>query len=149
MCLTFMCGRSYCLVLSCIRSLMCFFFFSSRRRHTRCALVTGVQTCALPIFLFMRIVFAGTPEFARLALDALVAAGHQVPLVLTQPDRPSGRGLKLTPSPVKQAAQAAGIPVCQPPSLRLDGKYPEDASLARQAFLDAAPDPMVVGGPEE
>src|SRR3546814_18903530 len=92
----------------------------------------------------MRIVFAGTPEFARLALDALVAAGHQVPLVLTQPDRPSGRGLKLTPSPVKQAAQAAGIPVCQPRSLRLDGKYPEDASIARQALLDAAPDLMVV-----
>ncbi|HWK71750.1 MAG TPA: methionyl-tRNA formyltransferase [Burkholderiaceae bacterium] len=92
----------------------------------------------------MRIVFAGTPEFARLALDALVAAGHRVPLVLTQPDRPSGRGLKLTPSPVKQAALAAGIPVCQPRSLRLDGKYPEDASAARQALLDAAPDLMVV-----
>jgi methionyl-tRNA formyltransferase len=92
----------------------------------------------------MRIVFAGTPEFARLALDALIAAGHQVPLVLTQPDRPSGRGLKLTPSPVKQAAQAAGIPVCQPRSLRLDGKYAEDASAARQALLDAAPDLMVV-----
>src|SRR5690606_4306383 len=92
----------------------------------------------------MRIVFAGTPEFARLALDALVAAGHQVPLVLTQPDRPSGRGLKLTPSPVKQAAQAAGIPVCQPRSLRLDGKYPEDAAAARQALLDAAPELMVV-----
>ena len=92
----------------------------------------------------MRIVFAGTPEFARLALDALIVAGHQVPLVLTQPDRPSGRGLKLTPSPVKQAAQAAGIPVCQPRSLRLDGKYPEDAAAARQALLDAAPDLMVV-----
>src|SRR3546814_19033010 len=59
-------------------------------------------------------------------------------------DLPSGRGLKLTPSPVKQAAQAAGIPVCQPRSLRLDGKYPEDASIARQALLDAAPDLMVV-----
>src|SRR3546814_231819 len=59
-------------------------------------------------------------------------------------DLPSGRGLKLTPSPVKQAAQAAGIPVCQPRSLRLDGKYPEDAAAARQALLDAAPDLMVV-----
>src|SRR5690606_40537895 len=88
-------------------------------------------------FSFMRIVFAGTPEFARQALDALIAAGHQVPLVLTQPDRPSGRGLKLTPSPVKQAAQAAGIPVCQPRSLRLDGKYPDDAAQARQALLEA------------
>src|SRR3546814_15079743 len=79
----------------------------------------------------MRIVFAGTPEFARLALDALVAAGHQVPLVLTQPDRPSGRGLKLTPSPVKQAAQAAGIPVCQPRSLRLDGKGSEEGRVGK------------------
>ncbi|MGB3290240.1 MAG: methionyl-tRNA formyltransferase [Burkholderiaceae bacterium] len=92
----------------------------------------------------MRIVFAGTPEFARLALDALIAAGHQLPLVLTQPDRPSGRGLKLTPSPVKQAALAAGIPVCQPRSLRLDGKYPDDASAARQALLEAEPELMVV-----
>ncbi|WP_442593889.1 methionyl-tRNA formyltransferase [Parapusillimonas sp. JC17] len=92
----------------------------------------------------MRIVFAGTPEFARLALDAILAAGHQVPLVLTQPDRPSGRGLKLMPSAVKQGALAAGIPVCQPRSLRLDGKYPEDAAAARQALLDAQPELMVV-----
>ncbi|NYT63508.1 methionyl-tRNA formyltransferase [Alcaligenaceae bacterium] len=92
----------------------------------------------------MRIVFAGTPEFARLALDALIAAGHQIPLVLTQPDRPSGRGLKLTPSAVKQAALAAGIPVAQPRSLRLDGKYPEDAKAARQLLLDAEPELLVV-----
>ncbi len=92
----------------------------------------------------MRVVFAGTPEFARLALDAILAAGHQVPLVLTQPDRPSGRGMKLTPSAVKQAALAAGIPVCQPRSLRLDGKYPDEARWAQQALQDAAPDLMVV-----
>lgn len=92
----------------------------------------------------MRLVFAGTPEFARIALDALLAAGHQVPLVLTQPDRPAGRGLKLTPSPVKAAAQAAGLPVAQPRSLRLDGRYPEDAASARAALQDAAPDVMVV-----
>lgn len=92
----------------------------------------------------MRIVFAGTPEFARQALDAILAAGHQVPLVLTQPDRPSGRGMKLTPSPVKQAALAAGIPVCQPRSLRLEGKYPDDAREAQQQLLEAAPDLMVV-----
>ena len=84
----------------------------------------------------MRIVFAGTPEFARIALDALLAQGFDVPLVLTQPDRPSGRGLKLTPSPVKQAAVQAGIPVLQPLSLRLDGKHPQDAAQARQALLD-------------
>lgn len=92
----------------------------------------------------MRVVFAGTPEFARQALDALLAAGHDIPLVLTQPDRPSGRGLKLTPSPVKQAALAAGIAVSQPRGLKLDGKYAEDANAARQALLDAAPDVMVV-----
>ncbi|RTZ45641.1 methionyl-tRNA formyltransferase [Candidimonas sp. SYP-B2681] len=92
----------------------------------------------------MRIVFAGTPEFAGLALDAILAAGHQVPLVLTQPDRPSGRGLKLTPSAVKERALAANIPVCQPRSLRLDGNYPDDAEAARSALLDAAPELLVV-----
>src|SRR5690606_13536862 len=92
----------------------------------------------------MRIVFAGTPEFARTALEALLAAGHEVPLVLTQPDRPSGRGMKLRPSPVKALALEHNIPVAQPRSLRLDGKYPEDAEAARQALLDAAPDLMVV-----
>jgi len=92
----------------------------------------------------MRIVFAGTPEFARRALEALLTAGHDIPLVLTQPDRPAGRGLKLMPSAVKQAAQQAAVPVLQPHSLKLDGKYPDEAATARQALLDAAPDVMVV-----
>lgn len=92
----------------------------------------------------MRLVFAGTPEFARVALDALRAAGHEIVLVLTQPDRPAGRGLKLTPSPVKQAAVAAGIPVLQPRSLRLDGKYPDEAAQAQAALREAAPEAMVV-----
>lgn len=92
----------------------------------------------------MRIVFAGTPEFARVALDAILSAGHQVPLVLTQPDRPSGRGMKLRPSPVKEAALSHGIPVAQPLGLRLDGRYSEDAEAARQALQEAAPDLMVV-----
>lgn len=92
----------------------------------------------------MRLVFAGTPEFARIALNALLAAGHEIPLVLTQPDRPAGRGLKLTPSPVKQLALDAGIAVAQPRSLRLDGRYPEDAQDARERLLQAAPDVMVV-----
>jgi methionyl-tRNA formyltransferase len=92
----------------------------------------------------MRVVFAGTPEFARSALRAILAAGHTVPLVLTQPDRPAGRGLKLTPSPVKQTALEAGIPVAQPRSLRLDGRYPDEAADARQALVAAAPDVMVV-----
>ena len=54
----------------------------------------------------MKVAFAGTPEFARQALEALVAAGHEVVLVLTQPDRPAGRGMKLQASPVKQLAAA-------------------------------------------
>jgi methionyl-tRNA formyltransferase len=66
----------------------------------------------------MRIVFAGTPEFARHALSALALAGHAIPLVMTRPDRPAGRGMKLTPSPVKLEAQALGIPVYQPEKLR-------------------------------
>jgi methionyl-tRNA formyltransferase len=92
----------------------------------------------------MRVVFAGTPEFARVALDALVRAGFTVPLVLTQPDRPAGRGMKLQASAVKQSALAHGIPVAQPRSLKLDGKYPEDAAAARQALIDARADVMVV-----
>ncbi|NWG39642.1 MAG: methionyl-tRNA formyltransferase [Hydrogenophilaceae bacterium] len=66
----------------------------------------------------MKVIFAGTPEFARLALAAIIAAGHEVVLVLTQPDRPSGRGMKLTPSPVKVEAQQHGIPVYQPEKLK-------------------------------
>ncbi|MHB1214144.1 MAG: methionyl-tRNA formyltransferase [Thiobacillus sp.] len=66
----------------------------------------------------MRIIFAGTPPFAAAALDALADAGHEIALVLTQPDRPAGRGMKLTPSAVKQAALARGLPVSQPASLK-------------------------------
>lgn len=92
----------------------------------------------------MKIVFAGTPEFARVALQHLHQAGFEVPLVLTQPDRPAGRGLKLQASPVKQYALAHGMAVAQPRSLRLDGKYPEDASAARNALQGAQADAMVV-----
>lgn len=92
----------------------------------------------------MRVIFAGTPEFARVALERLLAAGFTVPLVLTQPDRPAGRGMKLQASPVKQCALDHGIPVAQPRSLRLDGKYPEDAAAARDALLAAQADVMVV-----
>ncbi|HRC39147.1 MAG TPA: methionyl-tRNA formyltransferase, partial [Rubrivivax sp.] len=86
----------------------------------------------------------GTPEFARVALAAIHGAGHDVPLVLTQPDRPAGRGLKLQASPVKQFAQAHGLPLVQPRSLRLDGKFPAEAAAARAALEQAAPDVMVV-----
>jgi methionyl-tRNA formyltransferase len=92
----------------------------------------------------LRVVFAGTPEFARTALECLYAAGHTIALVLSQPDRPAGRGMKLQASAVKQFALEHGIPVAQPRSLRLDGKYPDDAAAARQALADADADVMVV-----
>lgn len=92
----------------------------------------------------MKVAFAGTPEFAQVALEQLHAAGFAIPLVLTQPDRPAGRGMKLQASPVKQFAVAHGIPVAQPRSLRLDGKYPDDARAAQAALQAAAPDVMVV-----
>jgi len=92
----------------------------------------------------MRVVFAGTPEFARAALERLHASGAVIPLVLSQPDRPAGRGMKLQASPVKRFALEQGIPVAQPRSLRLDGKYPDDAQAARAALEAARPDLMVV-----
>ena len=92
----------------------------------------------------MRVIFAGTPEFARVALQQLQDAGFEIPLVLTQPDRPAGRGMKLQASAVKQWAQSQGIAVAQPRSLRLDGKYPDDAAAAREALLAAQADVMVV-----
>ncbi|MDQ9130123.1 methionyl-tRNA formyltransferase [Serratia fonticola] len=66
----------------------------------------------------LRIIFAGTPDFAARHLDALLSSGHQVVGVFTQPDRPAGRGNKLTPSPVKVLAEQHQIPVFQPKSLR-------------------------------
>lgn len=92
----------------------------------------------------MKLVFAGTPEFAAVALAHLHAAGHDIVLVLSQPDRPAGRGMKLHPSPVKQFALAHGITVAQPRSLRLDGKYPDDAEAAHKALEAAQADAMVV-----
>ncbi|MFI4926879.1 MAG: methionyl-tRNA formyltransferase [Burkholderiales bacterium] len=92
----------------------------------------------------MQVAFAGTPEFARAALERLHAAGFSIPLVLTQPDRPAGRGMKLQPSPVKQFAEAHHIPVAQSRSLRLDGKFPDDAAAAREALASARPDVLVV-----
>jgi methionyl-tRNA formyltransferase len=88
--------------------------------------------------------FAGTPEFARTALLALIESRHKVGLVLTQPDRPSGRGMKLTPGPVKKAALAAGLAVLQPNGLRLDGRFKQEAALAHQAISAAALDVLVV-----
>ena len=92
----------------------------------------------------MRVIFAGTPEFARVALARLHAAGFDIVLVLTQPDRPAGRGMKLQPSAVKLWAQSLQVPVVQPRSLRLDGKYPEEAAAACAAIEAAQADVMVV-----
>lgn len=84
----------------------------------------------------LRVVFAGTPEFSVPCLEACRASGADVVAVYTQPDRPAGRGRKLTPSPVKQAAVAAGIAVEQPESLKSDE--------ARATLAAYAPDLMVV-----
>jgi methionyl-tRNA formyltransferase len=92
----------------------------------------------------LRVGFAGTPEFSRLALQAILNAGFTIPLVLTQPDRPAGRGLKLTPSAVKQSALTHNISVAQPRSLRLDGKYPDEARSAQASLLAAELDVLVV-----
>jgi len=92
----------------------------------------------------VKVIFAGTPDFARVALEHLLTTGYTVPLVLTQPDRPAGRGMKLQASPVKQCARAHGITVAQPRSLRLDGKYPADAASAQATIVAAAADVMIV-----
>ncbi len=92
----------------------------------------------------MRLAFAGTPEFARVALAALHAAGFDIPLVLTQPDRPAGRGQQLQPSAVKAWSVARGLSVIQPQGLRLDGRYADDADAAREALQARQPDVMVV-----
>ena len=92
----------------------------------------------------LRVAYAGTPEFARVALQAIADAGWTVPLVLTQPDRPAGRGLKLQPSAVKQFALDRALPLAQPQGLKLDGRFAADAQAAQAALQAAAPDVLVV-----
>jgi methionyl-tRNA formyltransferase len=92
----------------------------------------------------LRVVFAGTPEFAAVALRSLIEARFDVPLVLTQPDRPAGRGLKLRAAPVKRLAQQHGVVVAQARGLKLDGKFTDDASAIRAALEAARPDVIVV-----
>ena len=84
----------------------------------------------------MKLIFAGTPEFAAAALKALIAAGHEITLVLTQPDRPAGRGMRLKASPVKEVALAQGLSVAQPEILKNEEAW--------QPIRDAAADVMVV-----
>ena len=84
----------------------------------------------------MRVVFAGTPPFAAQALEAILDAGHDVALVLSQPDRPAGRGLKLTPSAVSELASARSLPLQTPASLK--------SEEARTLLREIKPDVMVV-----
>ena len=86
----------------------------------------------------MKLVFAGTPEFARASLEALVAAGRMPVAVYTQPDRPAGRGKKLTASPVKQYALQRDIPVYQPQTLRDPAAAAELAALEPDLLIVAA-----------
>ncbi|MBM3934659.1 MAG: methionyl-tRNA formyltransferase [SAR202 cluster bacterium] len=86
----------------------------------------------------MKLVFMGTPEFAAPVLSALLDAGHNVVGVYTQPDRPSGRGNKTAPSPVKQLALDCGLPVFQPESLKPQEVKDEMAALAPEALIVAA-----------
>lgn len=86
----------------------------------------------------LKVAFAGTPEFAAVALDALIASEHDVVVVLTQPDRPAGRGRKLAPSAVKQCALDAGIAVQQPASLRDEAAQAELAAVGADVLVVAA-----------
>ncbi|HUW51646.1 MAG TPA: methionyl-tRNA formyltransferase [Sulfuricella sp.] len=86
----------------------------------------------------MRLIFAGTPEFAAAALAALIDAGHEIALVLTQPDRPAGRGMKLAPSPVKQLALQHGLTVRQPATLKDAEIQAQLAAVNAEAMIVAA-----------
>jgi methionyl-tRNA formyltransferase len=85
----------------------------------------------------MKIVFCGTPQFAVPSLLAMIDAGHEIALTLTQPDRPSGRGMQLTPPPVKQMAEAAGLEVFQPEKIKNNLEL-------RERLTAIAPDAIVV-----
>ena len=86
----------------------------------------------------MKLIFAGTPVFAAQALQALIDAGHDIPLVLTQPDRPAGRGMKLKPSPVKACALQHGLDVFQPESLKPAEVQARIAAVQADAMIVAA-----------
>ncbi|HMM47860.1 MAG TPA: methionyl-tRNA formyltransferase [Thiobacillaceae bacterium] len=86
----------------------------------------------------MRVIFAGTPPFAAAALEALADAGHELALVLTQPDRPAGRGMKPAPSAVKRAALARGLAVYQPSSLKTADAQAELRAIGADVMIVAA-----------
>src|ERR1039457_5565110 len=87
----------------------------------------------------MILVFCGTPRFAVPTLERLVAAGHSVPLVVTQPDRPRGRGMELVASPVKEAAVRLGIPIAQPATIKTNDEF-------RAQLAALQPDAIIVVG---
>jgi methionyl-tRNA formyltransferase len=86
----------------------------------------------------LKIIFAGTPDFAVPALQALCDKGYEVVAVLTQPDRPSGRGLKLHPSPMKLKANELGIPIYQPSELKSKASYESLAAINFNVMIVAA-----------
>ena len=86
----------------------------------------------------LKIVFAGTPDFAAHHLQALINSRHQLVAVYSQPDRPAGRGKKLKPSPVKQLAEASGLPVLQPVNFKTDESVAELASLHADVMVVVA-----------
>lgn len=86
----------------------------------------------------MRLIFAGTPEFASTALQAIIAAGHEVALVLTQPDRAAGRGMAIHASPVKRLALAHGLAVQQPGSLKNAAVQEQIRAVAAEVMVVAA-----------
>ena len=87
----------------------------------------------------MNLTFCGTPRFAVPTLERLVAAGHSVPLVVTQPDRPRGRGMELVASPVKEAAVRLGIPIAQPATIKTNDEF-------RAQLAALQPDAIIVVG---
>lgn len=91
----------------------------------------------------MRLIFAGTPDFSAVALEALIRAGHEIALVLSQPDRPSGRGMKLTASPVKTLALQHGLPVLTPQTLSLK-RDPEGAAAVYETLRNLEADVLIV-----
>ncbi|HWZ43949.1 MAG TPA: methionyl-tRNA formyltransferase [Candidatus Saccharimonadales bacterium] len=87
----------------------------------------------------MKLVFCGTPQFAVASLERLAAAGHELRLVVTQPDRPQGRGMELTAPPVKQSALRLGLPVIQPEKIKKNEEF-------RQQLGETQPDAIIVVG---
>src|ERR1700745_4118486 len=85
----------------------------------------------------MKLVFCGTPSFAVPTLKAVLRAGHKVPVVVTQPDRPSGRGMTVVAPPVKETALAAGLPVAQPEKIKNNAEF-------RELLEEIAPDAILV-----